>query len=94
MDLCGHATLATSFVLFDFYEPDAERIVFHTTTSGDLIEIDFPRFALNEVPVADEMEAAGYALLNFSFGFLQRGHFQSSGRFSNATPSCSAGSYT
>lgn len=34
----------------------------------------------------------GYALLNFSLGCLQRGHFQSSGRSSNATPSCSAGS--
>ena len=33
-----------------------------------------------------------YALLNFSFGCLQRGHFQSSGKSSNATPSCSAGS--
>ena len=32
------------------------------------------------------------ALLNFSFGCLQRGHIQSSGRSSNAAPSCSAGS--
>jgi hypothetical protein len=32
-----------------------------------------------------------YAGLNFSFGCLQRGHFQSSGRSSKATPSCSAG---
>lgn len=35
-----------------------------------------------------------YALLNFSFPCLHRGHFQSSGRSSNARPSCSAGSYT
>lgn len=33
-----------------------------------------------------------YALLNFSFGCLHLTHFQSSGRSSNATPSCSAGS--
>lgn len=33
-----------------------------------------------------------HALLNFSFDCLQRGHFQSSGRSSKATPSCSAGS--
>ena len=33
-----------------------------------------------------------YALLNFVFGCLQRGQRQSSGRFSKATPSCSAGS--
>ena len=32
------------------------------------------------------------ALLNFSFGCLQRGHFQSAGSSSKATPSCSAGS--
>ncbi len=31
---------------------------------------------------------------NFSLDCLQRGHFQSSGRSSNETPSCSAGSYT
>ena len=35
-----------------------------------------------------------YALLNFSLPCLQRGHFQSSGKSSKATPSCSAGSYT
>ena len=35
-----------------------------------------------------------YARLNFSFGCLQRGQSQSAGRSSNATPSCSAGSYT
>ena len=33
-----------------------------------------------------------YALLNLDFGCLQRGHFQSSGRSSKATPSCSSGS--
>ena len=34
-----------------------------------------------------------YAGLNFSFGCLQRGQRQSSGRSSKATPSCSAGSF-
>ena len=33
-----------------------------------------------------------YPLLNLDLGCLQRGHFQSSGRSSKATPSCSAGS--
>ena len=33
---------------------------------------------------------APYALLNFSFPCLHLGHFQSSGRSSKATPSCSA----
>lgn len=66
IDLCGHATLATSFVLFRFYEQDSERITFHTTSSGDLfidrsgefIEMDFPAYALNEVQVIDAMETA------------------------------------
>ena len=35
IDLCGHATLGTAFVLFRYYEPEAERLVF-TTLSGDL----------------------------------------------------------
>ncbi|WP_081828498.1 PhzF family phenazine biosynthesis protein [Mitsuokella jalaludinii] len=36
IDLCGHATLGTAYVLFHFYEKDADRLVF-TTISGDLI---------------------------------------------------------
>lgn len=66
VDLCGHATLATSYVLLTFYEPDAASITFHTTSSGDLfisrrgdlIQMDFPAYALHEVPVTDLMEEA------------------------------------
>ena len=36
IDLCGHATLGTSFVLANFVEPKADRFVFHTL-SGDLV---------------------------------------------------------
>lgn len=36
INLCGHATLATSYVLFRFYEPDLEQIIYHTM-SGDLL---------------------------------------------------------
>ncbi len=65
IDLCGHATLATAFSLFSFYEKDAESITFHTL-SGDLfigrrgehIQMDFPAYALNEIPVTDAMEEA------------------------------------
>ena len=65
IDLCGHATLAAAYVLFNYYEKDADRIVFHTLSgdlligrSGDYIEMDFPVYRLNEVPVTDEMAAA------------------------------------
>lgn len=35
IDLCGHATLATSFVLMNFYEQGLSQLVFDTL-SGDL----------------------------------------------------------
>jgi PhzF family phenazine biosynthesis protein len=47
--LCGHATLASSFVLFNFLQPELEKIVFNSlsgelvvTREDDLISMDFP----------------------------------------------------
>lgn len=65
VDLCGHATLATGYVLLNHYITDADRVVF-TTLSGDLIvsrkgemlEMEFPAYDLKQVPVTDEMTAA------------------------------------
>ena len=65
IDLCGHATLGTAFVLLNFYDKDAERVVF-TTLSGDLIvtrrgelyEMEFPAYELKPVDVSDDMEKA------------------------------------
>lgn len=69
IDLCGHATLATAYVLFNYYEKENNKIVFHTLSGdlfcgrrGEYIEMDFPVYSLNEVPVTDEMaEAMGAA---------------------------------
>nr|AIF26652.1 putative isomerase [uncultured bacterium fosmid pJB77G10] len=67
IDLCGHATLACAYVIFRFYAPSVDRIVF-TTLSGDLIvtrcedlmEMEFPAYKLEEVSVTDAMiEAIG-----------------------------------
>lgn len=65
IDLCGHATLATAFVLLNFYEPESERVVFSTmsgeltvTRRGGLYEMDFPSYELRRVPVTEEMAAA------------------------------------
>ena len=65
IDLCGHATLATAFVLLNFYEPESERVVFSTmsgeltvTRRGGLYEMDFPAYELRRVPVTEEMVAA------------------------------------
>ncbi|MFB9329463.1 PhzF family phenazine biosynthesis protein [Paenibacillus aurantiacus] len=49
IDLCGHATLATAFVIANFREPGAETIRFRTLSGelvvrriGDLYELNFP----------------------------------------------------
>ena len=65
IDLCGHATLATAFVLLNWFEKDADRVVF-TTLSGDLtvqrrgelLEMEFPAYDLKRVAVTDTMADA------------------------------------
>lgn len=65
IDLCGHATLATAYILFRFYEPKADKITFHTksgnlavTCINNLLEMDFPAYKLSKITVTDEMEDA------------------------------------
>ncbi|MBO1308592.1 PhzF family phenazine biosynthesis protein [Enterococcus sp. 669A] len=62
IDLCGHATLATAFVLFNYYQAGAETITFDTLSgklivakSGDRYQLDLPSYDLKEVAVTDEM---------------------------------------
>ena len=65
VELCGHATLASLFVILNFYEKDSSEVRFNTL-SGELIiqkkdnryEMNFPTYELKEIPVTDEMEAA------------------------------------
>ncbi len=65
IDLCGHATLATAFALFDQCGVDSDEIAFETMggrlavrREGDLLEMEFPAYRLERVPVTDSMEAA------------------------------------
>ena len=65
IDLCGHATLAAAYVIFHFYQKDAEKICFKTLggpltvrRDGDLICMDFPSYSLMPVPVTDAMADA------------------------------------
>ncbi len=55
VDLCGHATLAAAFVLFNELRISAKEIVFHTKSGpltveqkGELLEMDFPM----QLPIA------------------------------------------
>ena len=65
VELCGHATLASSFVILNFYEPDSDVVQFSTLSgiltirrNGNLFEMDFPTYELKEIPVTDVMEQA------------------------------------
>lgn len=65
VDLCGHATLAAAFIILNFYECGMESVEFTTMSgkltvvkNGDLYEMDFPAYKLNQIPVTEEMTAA------------------------------------
>ena len=65
INLCGHATLATAYVITHFIEPELNEVAFTTLSGvlkvskdGELLTLDFPTVAMHEVPVTDAMEKA------------------------------------
>lgn len=65
IDLCGHATLASAYVILNFYHPEQTCVRFHTMSgiltvkkNGELYEMDFPAYELQSVPVTEEMTQA------------------------------------
>lgn len=65
INLCGHATLASSFVIFHYFEKDRTEITFSTLSgdlvirrAGELFEMQFPAFALREIAVTQEIADA------------------------------------
>ncbi|WP_278851930.1 PhzF family phenazine biosynthesis protein [Parasutterella excrementihominis] len=65
IDLCGHATLATAFVLMNFVEPDLTEVQFSTLSGklsvkkkNDLYEMDFPAYELKRIEVTEAMKKA------------------------------------
>ncbi|MBQ6388187.1 MAG: PhzF family phenazine biosynthesis protein [Mogibacterium sp.] len=65
VELCGHATLASSFVILNYYEPGSDTVQFNTVSgvltiqrNGSRYEMDFPTYELTEIPVTDDMEKA------------------------------------
>jgi PhzF family phenazine biosynthesis protein len=64
--LCGHATLASGFVILTLLDPSQKRVRFHTksgaldvTREGELFSLDFPSRALEP---SDEEKAVATAL--------------------------------
>ena len=65
IDLCGHATLDTAYVLLHFLEPECRSISFRTKSGrlvvkkeNGLYEMNMPAYRLKPIPVSDEMEQA------------------------------------
>ncbi len=65
VELCGHATLASAFVILNYYEPENAAVRFDTlsgpltvTRKDSRYEMNFPTYELREIPVTDAMEAA------------------------------------
>jgi PhzF family phenazine biosynthesis protein len=69
IDLCGHATLASGYVLFNLLGEQGDTIAFHTksgrltvTRNGDALSLDFPSRPPSAVtPCAGLIEALGKA---------------------------------
>ena len=67
IDLCGHATLGTAYVIMNYYEKDLKEIFFETMSGiltvkrkGELYEMDFPTYDLKPVKITkDIVEALG-----------------------------------
>jgi PhzF family phenazine biosynthesis protein len=65
INLCGHATLATAFIILNYYENQLETVKF-TTMSGeltvnkhdDLYELDFPSVPSEEISFTEQMVSA------------------------------------
>lgn len=74
IDLCGHATLATAFVLFNYYSIDGDTVHFKSQ-SGDLIvkrdkdyySMDFPSIMPMRVEIRPEYEKAIEAPIRQAF---------------------------
>ncbi len=63
IDLCGHATLATAFVLMNYIDISVTEVHFQTlsgelivTRKDDLYKMDFPSYHLRSIEVTDQME--------------------------------------
>ncbi len=65
IDLCGHATLATAYVLNQFVQPGLDEIHFHTlsgdlkaTKEGEEFTLDFPAGKTKLIAVTDAIQQA------------------------------------
>lgn len=66
IDLCGHATLASAYVIFNFIQPELEVVTFSSQSGplsakrlqGGQIQLDFPTRAPKQIPIPEEVFTA------------------------------------
>jgi PhzF family phenazine biosynthesis protein len=65
INLCGHATLATAFIILNYYEEQLDSVKFNTISGeltvnkqDDLYELDFPSVPSEEISVTNQMISA------------------------------------
>jgi len=65
VDLCGHATLASAYVVFNYLQPVLESVSFETmsgtlvvTRDGERLSMNFPVWASTPIPVSDALSDA------------------------------------
>ncbi|MEE8045849.1 MAG: PhzF family phenazine biosynthesis protein [Dehalococcoidia bacterium] len=69
VDLCGHATLASGYVILNHLNPDLNQVIFHTRSGelrveprDEMLELVFPANSPVVVTDVDEIDAVGAAL--------------------------------
>ncbi|MEN6587924.1 MAG: PhzF family phenazine biosynthesis protein [Sulfuricella sp.] len=62
VDLCGHATLASAYVIFNFVEPELDEVTFDTRSGelrvrrdGDWLRMDFPALPPTPCPCPEDL---------------------------------------
>lgn len=65
INLCGHATLATAFIILNYYDKHLDSVKFNTISGeltvnkkDDLYELDFPSVPSEGISVTDQMISA------------------------------------
>ena len=65
VNLCGHATLASAFIYFNYFDTTNESIVFNSASGelkvykkDDYLELDFPKDTFKQVDMIEMVESA------------------------------------
>ncbi len=65
VDLCGHATLASAYVIYEFLDYQDPAVVFETQSGrlfidreGDMFSMDFPAWGVREIQVTERVSKA------------------------------------